>query len=231
MAWSPALMNRICLAANELRFCYLRRKLRIGIWIRKPVSLNNYRSGDLVNAPTVRDLRADDGLALARLDDDGAPAAVIQRESGAGTQSAILAARPLPRIRLDPDLFRRGSVDGGWWPYSRNARAELPGLIAALKEQAGAWVQRVSVFQGEWDDIPHRLTGDQGHVVRVNWFTAMPRHTVSVSVAGRGPISLLVVPPGTPARAAGDVMDLAATNPGTAQAADILAAEEARPLP
>lgn len=194
------------------------------------MSLNNYRSGDLVNAPTVRDLRADDGLALAQLDDDGAPAAV-QQESGASARSAILAARPLPRVRLDPDLFRHGSVDGGWWPYSRNARAELPGLIAALKEQAGVWVQRLSVYQGEWDDIPHRLTTDQGHVVRVDWFTAIPRHTVSVSAAGRGPISLLVVPPGTPARAAGNVMDLAATNPGTAQAADILAAEEARPRP
>ena len=85
-------------------------------------------------------------------------------------------------------------------------------------------VQRLSIEHGEWDDIPHRLTRDQGHVVRVNWFTTIPAHTVSVSAAGRGPISLLVVPRGTPAGAARASMDLAATHPGTAQAADILVA-------
>jgi hypothetical protein len=107
----------------------------------------------------------------------------------------------------------------------------LPGLIAALKEQSGVWVQRVSVPHGEWDDIPHRLTDPAGHVVRVDWFAAMPRHTVSVAVAGREPIALLVVPSGTPAVAARAALDLAATSPGSAQAAGILAAEEARLAP
>jgi hypothetical protein len=85
-------------------------------------------------------------------------------------------------------------------------------------------VQRLSIDRGEWDDIPHRFTRNQGHVVRVDWFTTIPAHTVSVSGAGRVPISLLVVPPATPAGAARASMDVAATHPGTAQAADILVA-------
>jgi Family of unknown function (DUF5994) len=57
----------------------------------------------------------------------------------------------------------------------------------------------------------------------------IPRHTVSVTTAGgREPIALLVVPPSTPAGAARAAMNTAATGPGTAQAADILTAEEAR---
>jgi hypothetical protein len=35
------------------------------------------RNGDIMNALTLRDARAADMLALARLDDDGAPAAVM----------------------------------------------------------------------------------------------------------------------------------------------------------
>jgi hypothetical protein len=64
----------------------------------------------------------------------------------------------------------------------------------------------------------------------VDWFTTIPGHTISVTTPGREPIDLLVVPPGTPEGAAQAAMDLAATTPRAAQAADILTAEEARCL-
>jgi hypothetical protein len=54
-------------------------------------------------------------------------------------------------------------------------------------------VQRLSVHRDEWDEIPHRLTAG-GRGVRVDWFTTIPRHTVSVTTAGKGLITLLVVP-------------------------------------
>jgi hypothetical protein len=80
-------------------------------------------------------------------------------------------------------------------------------------------VQRLAVRRDEWDDIPHRLTADNGHFAQVDWFTTIPHHTVSVTTAGsRDPIALLVVPPSTPAGAAWDAMNTAATSPGTAQA-------------
>ncbi len=140
--------------------------------------------------------------------------------------SVVLAGPPSPRVSFDPALHRHGAVDGGWRPYSRNALAELPGLIAALDARPGVRVQRLSVHRDDWDEIPRRLAAEGGHVVRVDWFTTIPRHTVSVTTAGPGPIALLVVPPGTAEGTAQTAMNMAATGPGSVQAAGILTASE-----
>jgi hypothetical protein len=179
-----------------------------------------------MTALTLRDLEAADRLALARLDDDGAPAAVTPAPGSAknagipagtaGAPAAIPGGLPSPRVSLAPGLMQRGVVDGGWWPRSRNALTELPGLIAALDARPGVRVQRVAVHRDEWDDIPRMLTAGNGHFARVDWFTTISRHTVSVTIAGgREPIALLVVPPSTRAEAAWGAMDAAATGPGT----------------
>lgn len=179
-----------------------------------------------MNTLTPLDVEAADRLALARLDDDGAPAvaSVISEEgsqgaripvaSAAGAPAAVPAGLPSPRVSFDPALIRHGAVDGGWWPRSRSAQTELPGLIAALDARPGVRVARVSVHRDEWDEIPRRLTDDAGRVVRVGWFTTIPRHTVSVTTAGsRIPITLLVVPSSTPPGAAVAAMNTAATGP------------------
>jgi Family of unknown function (DUF5994) len=142
--------------------------------------------------------------------------------------SAILAGPPAPRVSFGPALSRRGAVDGGWWPHSRNALTELPGLIAALDSRPGVRVQRLSIHRDDWDDIPHRLTTDKGQVIRVDWFTVIPRHTLSVTTASQEPIALLVVPPGTADGAAQTALTIAATGPCGAQAGDILTASEAQ---
>jgi Family of unknown function (DUF5994) len=142
--------------------------------------------------------------------------------------SAILAGPPAPRVSLAPALNRHGAVDGGWWPHSHNAPAELPGLIAALDSQPGVRVQRLSVHRDDWDEIPHRLTTDAGHLIRVDWFTTIPRHTVSVTTAGKGTIEVLVVPPGTAEGTAVTAMNMAVTGRGGAQAGDILTASGAQ---
>jgi len=135
---------------------------------------------------------------------------------------------PAPRVSFDPALDRHGAVDGGWWPHSRNAPAELPGLIAALDSRPGVRVQRLSVHRDDWDEIPHRLTTDAGHLIRVDWFTTIPRHTVSVTTAGKGTIEVLVVAPGTAEGTAVTAMNMAATGLGGDQAGDILTASEAQ---
>jgi hypothetical protein len=104
----------------------------------------------------------------------------------------------------------------------------LPGLIAALDSRPGVRVQRLSVHRDDWDEIPRRLTTDKGHLIRVDWFSVIPRHTVSVTTAGKGTIELLVVPPGTAEAAAQTALNMAATGSGAAQAADILTASEAQ---
>ena len=110
--------------------------------------------------------------------------------------SAIVAGPPALRVSFDPALSRPGAADGGWWPHSRNALTEFPGLIAALDSRPGVRVQRLAIHRDDWDEIPHRLTTDAGQVIRVDWFTTIPRHTVSVTTAGTEPIALLVLPPG-----------------------------------
>jgi len=104
----------------------------------------------------------------------------------------------------------------------------LPGLIAALDSRPGVRVQRLSVHRDDWDEIPRRLTTEKGHLIRVDWFSVIPRHTVSVTTAGKGTIELLVVPPGAAEAAAQTALNMAATGSGAAQAGDILTASEAQ---
>ena len=119
---------------------------------------------------------------------------------------------------FDPALPRHGATDGGWWPRSRNALTELPALIAALDARPGVKVRRLAVYRHEWDEIPPQLTAGDSHFVRVDSLTTIPRHTVSVTVAGgREPIALLVVPPDTPSETAWAEMNIAATSPGIPQ--------------
>jgi uncharacterized protein DUF5994 len=147
--------------------------------------------------------------------------------AAAGAPSAIPTGLPSARVSFDSALVRHGATDGGWWPRSRNARTELPALIAALDARPGVRVQRLAVRRDEWDEIPHQLTADGSHFVWVDWFITIPRHTVSVATTGgREPIALLVVPPDTPAETAWAAMNIAATNPGAPQTADILTADE-----
>ena len=146
----------------------------------------------------------------------------------AGAPSATPAGLSAARVIFDPAPARYGAVDGGWWPRSRNAPTELPGLIAALDARPGVSVQRLAVHRDEWDAIPYQLTVDGGPAVRIDWFTTIPHHTVSVTTSGgREPIALLVVSPDTPAETAWAAMNIAATSPGIPQATDVLTAEEA----
>jgi hypothetical protein len=81
-------------------------------------------------------------------------------------------------------------------------------------------VQRLAVHRYEWDEIPHQLTADGSHFVRVDSLITIPRRTISVTgTGGREPIALLVVPPDTPAETAWAEMNIAATSPGIPQTA------------
>jgi Family of unknown function (DUF5994) len=80
----------------------------------------------------------------------------------AGIRAAIPAGPPSPQVSFDDARDRHGAADGRWWPQSRNALTELPGLIAALDSRPGVTVQRLSIHRDDWDDIPHRLTARWG---------------------------------------------------------------------
>jgi Family of unknown function (DUF5994) len=111
--------------------------------------------------------------------------------------------RQVLRLRLKPKAATTGFVDGGWWPRSRNLAVELPGLLAVLAVRLGR-IERVSYHLGDWDPTPARL-GVEAGVVRLGGYRAQHADTVDV-LAARQRVTLLVVPPETPAQAAHDAL-------------------------
>jgi hypothetical protein len=116
-----------------------------------------------------------------------------------------------PRLRLEPTSSRTTLLDGGWWPRSNDAGAELPPLIAALDSSRGL-VSHVLLNIAEWS-LPHprRITVD-GRAVRLGWFTSQPTGLLTlICEFGRDRIDLLVVPVRATAAGAATAMTAAAT--------------------
>lgn len=166
---------------------------------------------------TLTDEYRADQLALSRLDDDGAPPG-RQAPTLANTpdQASLCGAR-LSLVRAPAE---QAGLGGGWWPHSRDATAELPGLIAELSTRAGR-VSRVALQAGAFDNIPHQLTVGE-RKVHVAWFRYMNANTIILTMAERDDLVLLVVPPLAPPAAAAQALRAAASGAGSADA--ILAA-------
>jgi hypothetical protein len=126
------------------------------------------------------------------------------------------------RLSLDPATVRQAGIHGGWWPRSRDAVAELPGLMAELSMRAGR-VSRVALQAGAFGNIPRKLTVG-GRKVPVAWFRYMNVHTVILTMAGRDDLVLLVIPPRAGPAAAAGALALAASGRRAGPPEAILAA-------
>ncbi|GAA0280705.1 hypothetical protein GCM10009527_091280 [Actinomadura nitritigenes] len=73
----------------------------------------------------------------------------------------------MSRLRLVPGDTGRGIMDGGWWPRSRDAAAELTELVIALTERLGM-ATRLTIDFDDWQHVPLRITAP-GRVIRVGW--------------------------------------------------------------
>src|SRR4029453_1965474 len=107
-----------------------------------------------------------------------------------------------------------GTVDGGWWPRSRDPDAELPSLIASLDSSLGP-ITRVALNLADWDTTPRRVAVD-GRRVHVGWFRHMDAHTIGVTRASQDRVVLLVVPSQASAAGAGIAMPMPAASPNRA---------------
>lgn len=97
-----------------------------------------------------------------------------------------------------------GGLDGVWWPRSRALTRELPSLTAALGDRWGR-ITGVTVHPAYWPVLPHWVSG-AGRTLQVRWSTEEqdPHRLTLLSVEGRRDV--LVIPPGTGANAAAQLM-------------------------
>ncbi|MFI9559198.1 DUF5994 family protein [Nonomuraea endophytica] len=108
---------------------------------------------------------------------------------------------------LNPALDRRAVVDGAWWPYSRDAAAELPALIAAVDRMLDRVTLRVDVHVDAWKNLPRHIPA-RGRRVRVGWFHHSDPRVVILSFAAAGQVVLLLVPSTAPVLTAQNINGL-----------------------
>lgn len=148
--------------------------------------------------------------------------ASIQDLKSEPSSNSDQAAPDRARLSLDPATVRSAGISGGWWPRSRDALTELPGLIAELNKLIGR-VRRIALQVDAFDNIPHRLFAD-GRKVHVAWFRHMNPQTAILTMADQDDLILLVIPPEASPAAAAEALRLAASGRRAQQPESILAA-------
>ncbi|MEU8398359.1 DUF5994 family protein [Nonomuraea sp. NPDC048892] len=123
--------------------------------------------------------------------------------------SAVPQVDSALRLSLRPVPNRRAVVDGAWWPSSRDAAAELPGLIAAVDRLLDRITLRIGVHGDAWHNIPRRIPA-RGRQVRIGWFRHTDPRVITLSFAAGEPVVLLIIPAGTAAAAAEATLTLTA---------------------
>jgi hypothetical protein len=115
-----------------------------------------------------------------------------QRTGGADDLRLVLIDPPAPRTTLD----------GAWWPRTRDLGDELPALVQELHRR-GIRVTRVAYHPGTWEAAPRRLPAD-GRTIRLGWFRSIDPQLLDLTGdPQRGRLDLLVIPPDTTAAVAG----------------------------
>ncbi|MFD0887390.1 DUF5994 family protein [Streptosporangium algeriense] len=110
--------------------------------------------------------------------------------------STVPTTDPPVRLCFDPVLDRYTMAHGVWWPYSHDAAAELPGLIAAVDQRFGQATLLVSVYHAVWENIPYRVPA-RGRQVRVSCLRRGDPQVVVLSLTDAEHVVLLVVEPDT----------------------------------
>jgi hypothetical protein len=111
-------------------------------------------------------------------------------------------------------------LDGGWWPRSWDAEAELPGLVQALSERYGR-IRHVLLNGPTWTGHVRRMPATDG-VLRLGWFASMSPALMVAITDTDDQIDLLVVPPSFDQAAAEQAMTTAAGPANMAHAAELL---------
>lgn len=90
------------------------------------------------------------------------------------------------------------SIQGAWWPRTRNITTELAELLPAADTHLGAPLIRLSLNPAAWDHQPRRLYAGK-RVIRLAWFASIDPATVGIGATALVRITLCIIPPECPA--------------------------------
>ncbi|GAA0349806.1 DUF5994 family protein [Actinoallomurus spadix] len=111
--------------------------------------------------------------------------------------NAVASALPVVdspvRLGLDPVRAGRGSLDGAWWPYSQDAAAELPGLIAAVDQRLGRTTLRICLHTDAWEHVPGCIPA-RGRQIEVGRLYGTDPRLVTLMFAGTDAVNLVTMP-------------------------------------
>ena len=127
------------------------------------------------------------------------------------------------RLELDPAPSTVTALDGGWWPRSTDAVAELPALLTALRGKRGV-ITHALLNVADWD-LPHprRMPTGGKSAVRLGWYASQPSGLLTlVCDFGRSRFDLFIVPPAAGDPAAATAMHAAADPEDTRRASALL---------
>lgn len=115
-----------------------------------------------------------------------------------------------------------GALDGAWWPHSKDLELELADLVDHFPTDVGQ-VSRAVFSRPDWLTSPHKITIARGSL-KTGSFPRDDTHVVLLRLSTGKQLTLLVVPPDTPASAARDLMALASAPANSRSGSDLLAA-------
>jgi len=105
-----------------------------------------------------------------------------------------------------------GALDGAWWPQTRNLQVELADLVDHFPPGVGR-IDRAVYSPPDWLPSPRRIKTARGFL-KVGSYPRDDTHVVLLRLSTGETLTMLVVPPATPASQAARMMQ-AATSVGT----------------
>jgi uncharacterized protein DUF5994 len=139
----------------------------------------------------------------------------------ASPPAASKVTNDLPARVAVADVLFEGSLDGAWWPRSRDVTTQLPSLLLALPDRIGR-ITRVSLNMKMWDPTPNRVP-TATRILKVGWFTVIDPDLLTLSDAQGHRILLAVIPPETATDVAERALSMASGKSVSLTAAEVLA--------
>jgi hypothetical protein len=130
---------------------------------------------------------------------------------------------PEPRGELRLNLVAQPdgqTLDGGWWPYSRDLILEMADLARNFPKERGRIV-RAAYSPRDWDTAPRRVTAG-AEIVKLGPAPGEETHEITLETASHEVLTLLVIPPSFTSYQGAEALLAAATPGNRHHGADVL---------